>query len=196
MIKIELPANRPDLAKIFGDALHEVAKLSTDIVTIQSPEISSFVEGEKDDTLAVDRFDPDEEKDDTRKDTKDVAFSSLYCSQATQPFYLSGKRTGQWKKRKGIDYDTYDGWYAKQLLLLSNENTPPPPFASTNDTPKNCGEFVGWIARKQADGELTQPDINDAYEQCDLTVADLLPPNPEDKISQRISDLYNFLDQK
>lgn len=59
-------------------------------------------------------------------DEKGVGYDPEYCADAAKPFYSSGARKGQWKKRGGKSGPTeeaYDNWYADQLLGAKVEDT-------------------------------------------------------------------------
>lgn len=145
---------------------------------------------------------------DTRKDTKGVIFDPEFCGEATEPFYGSGKRAGQWKKKRGATEESYNAWYAAQVALVAAGNTAKDEepintagaFGGGDDNqpagdpvPEDCGAFMGWVSAKQAAGLLTQEDIGDAYSQAEVQVTDLFPPNHEDAIKPRIAALYDIL---
>lgn len=148
-------------------------------------------------------------------DTKGVPFNAEFCGQAAQPFYGSGKRSGQWKKRKGVEDAAYDEWYAGELAKLQaspanrtqaevgeDDHQPAPvnsaaAFGSAQqapaNAPQNTGEFMGWVSEKQAAGLLTQDRIQAAYAQAGVQVTDLFPPTDAATVAQRISQLYGIL---
>jgi hypothetical protein len=148
---------------------------------------------------------------DKRVDTNNVPFNPEFCGNAAKPFYGSGKRSGQWKKRQGVDEAAYDAWYAAELArattspgdddpALNNINT---AGAFNNDAgngqpasdpvPEDCGAFMGWVSAKQAAGLLTQNDIGDAYSQAGVQVTDLFPPNDETTVKNNVAALYQLL---
>ena len=47
-------------------------------------------------------------------DLHGVAFDQAYCARAEEPFYTTGPRSGQWKKKRGVDDAAYDKWYTSQ----------------------------------------------------------------------------------
>ena len=148
-------------------------------------------------------------------DTKGVPFNAEYCGQAKEPFYGSGKRSGQWKKRKGVEDAAYDEWYAGELAKLQaspasqtqaevgeDDHQPEPvnsaaAFGSAQqapaNAPQNTGEFMGWVSEKQAAGLLTQDQIQAAYTQAGVQVTDLFPPTDAATVAQRIGQLYGIL---
>lgn len=142
-------------------------------------------------------------------DCNGVTFNNEYCGKAAQPFYGSGKRKGQWKKRKGVDDAAYDAWYAEVLgdELPSATATPPAEIntaaafgsapavqtAATSDVPLNCGTFMGWVSAKQAGGLITQAEVTQAYTALGLSVTSLFPPTPPEQVSAHIAELYKIL---
>lgn len=147
MIKIEFPADRPDIALAMAKALHRIGKeggatsqaddlaeettpvKSTVAESTESPQAETEAENtgtaqaaktdSKDHSTSdapaslFDRAPAVEIPDDV--DTNGVAFNAELCGKAKEPFYGSGKRKGQWKKRKGVDDAAYDAWYAGEL---------------------------------------------------------------------------------
>jgi hypothetical protein len=164
---------------------------------------------------------PEATPDTGRKvDTKGVPFHSDFCGNAADPYYSTGKRAGQWKKRKGVTDSAYDFWYAGKLSELdeareeleergeddhANEqvNTAgafgggqrqeQPPAASA---PKDAGSFMAWVSEKQAAGLLTQEDIAGAYAAAGVQVTDLFPPNDAATVEARIFQVYSPLSEK
>lgn len=140
-----------------------------------------------------------------------VAFNAAMCGVAAKPFYESGKTSGQWKKRKGVDQAAYDAWYAGELQPgAAQTTTDSAPLntagAFTGDgkateavhthTPTTCGDFMGWASKKQAAGLLTQQDIADAYAAENLVITDLFPPIDEHTVAERVAVLYGRLTAK
>ena len=143
-----------------------------------------------------------------RKDTKGVIFDPEFCGEATEPFYGSGKRGGQWKKKRGaVTEEAYDEWYAAQVARIAagNDAGDDKPidtsgaFGGGDDqlagdpAPEDCGAFMGWVSAKQAAGLLTQDDIGAAYSQAGVQVTDLFPPNDEATVKQNVAELYDIL---
>jgi hypothetical protein len=142
-------------------------------------------------------------------DPKGVAFHAAFCGIAAKPFYESGKQSGQWKKRKGVDQAAYDAWYAEQLAALgaaaSAETAPVDTAGAFNGdgaepvhthAPTTCGDFMGWASKKQAAELLTQADITEAYATAGLVITDLFPPNDDAVIAERVAVLYAALSAK
>lgn len=144
-------------------------------------------------------------------DTKGVPFDPTYCGESQVPYYGTGKRTGQWKKKRGVSDDDYDNWYASELAKIQNGsdddtddaapiNTqgafgpgPANPPAAATPAPSTAGEFMGWVSEKQAAGLLTQDQIQSAYVTAGLNIQDLFPPNDEGTVAGRIGSLYQIL---
>lgn len=142
---------------------------------------------------------------DTRQDPNGVPFNPEYCGSAAIPFYASGPREGQWKKRKGVADEAYDAWYASARPIdeaPANEQLDTSDAFGTGDQtslaepiPTDCGTFMGWVSAQQAAGRLTQTQVNDGYTQCGVKITDLFPPNPADQIAQNIAKLHALLSQ-
>lgn len=148
------------------------------------------------------------------RDQHGVGFNNQYCSQAREPFYATGKRSGQWKKKKGVSDEEYDAWYAGELKAqdgpaATDEDSHQPEPVNTGAAfgngqaaqqapaaPQDTGEFMGWVSEKQAGGLITQDDIQQAYNAAGVQVTDLFPPNDPQTIAGRIRQLYDHLAQK
>lgn len=155
------------------------------------------------------------------RDQHGVAFSVHYCAQAEDPFYSSGKRSGQWKKKRGVSDNDYDDWYAEELaevrhaggteehLTRDEDSHAPTPVntagafggqatqqAPATPAPETTGEFMGWVSEKQAGGRLTQADIQAAYDHARVQVTDLFPPNDAATVAGRVRQLYDLLAPK
>lgn len=112
----------------------------------------------------------------TDRDEKGVAKDPRYCANAASPFYGSGKRKGQWKKRQGVDEAEYDAWYAEQLAAVETEPAPEAEFDTSNafggaqtnnpdsDMPQDGGAFATWVSEHQAAGNITPADVDAAWE--------------------------------
>ena len=122
-------------------------------------------------------------------DEHGVPFDAAYCAKSDKPFYATGKRVGQWKKKRGTDQDEYDIWY--------DENRPPElepepgkvdtaaAFAgpgatgeagavtATTDLPSTPGDLMKWCAEQTAAGAMTTEQVTAAYAACGITVADM-----------------------
>jgi len=161
---------------------------------------------------------PDPEPDAERKvDTKGVPFHSDFCGVAADPFYSTGKRAGQWKKRKGVTDGDYDFWYTGKLSELDEEREERGEDESDNaavitaaafagggkqkeqaaiTAPKDTGSLMAWVSEKQAAGLLTQDDIAGAYSAAGVQITDLFPPNDAATIQGRIAQVYYPLANK
>jgi hypothetical protein len=158
-------------------------------------------------------------RSDARRDQKGVAFNEHYCGEAQDPFYSSGKRSGQWKKKRGVSDADYDDWYAEELAELQGGQADTPrgeddhrpsqvnsaaAFGNGGQeqqpqggpAPQDTGSFMGWVSEKQAAGLLTQADIQEAYKQTGLQVPDLFPPNDPQTVANNIGKLYGLLAPK
>lgn len=150
-------------------------------------------------------------------DTKGVPFDANFCANAADPFYGSGQRAGQWKKRKGVADEAYDAWYDERLQDLAPSGTVTEqtgdeggqPLTSTGaafaastatttttgaKVPTNAGEFMAWVSEKQAAGLLTQPNIAAAYQFAGLQIADLFGADAA-VVARNVSSLYSVLSQ-
>lgn len=135
-------------------------------------------------------------------DVHGVPFDEKYCSKAAEPFYATGKRSGQWKKRKGVSDETYDAWYASvdprtskaaeepQVIDSSQAFTPQKQQAPA--APKDVGAFMTWVSEYQAAGALTQDKINAAWSEAGVRISDLFNAPPE-TVEQRIKTVYDIL---
>ena len=107
---------------------------------------------------------------DVSVDEYGVTFDGDYCSTAKEPFYGSGPRKGQWKKRKGVSEDVYDEWHAAQREKAHRQE-PASLFDSSaafstqepEDSPQSVGDLMTWISKRQAAKEITYQDVQDAY---------------------------------
>lgn len=258
MIKFEFPADRPDIAKVIGQALIRIGGQDAyDIVgdaTVRDEHIlaagdgddipandarrlfaggSEHVAGETTVTPtssgAIDGGEMAIDKEGTlvsgaegeaagitanpgaQVDMKGVAKDDKYCSTAQIPFYGSGKREGQWKRRQGVHENDYDVWYGMQLLLANGGpadgggDEPADTAGAFGDKqadtaaeniPQTCGQYMGWISKKQADGLITQEDVLAAYDTAGIQLTDLFPPTADAVAAQNIAKLYDILSQK
>ena len=248
MIKIEFPADRPDIAKILGEAIISISerggvKIETDrpdvhSITSPAPAVSGEV-GENlekvvgdfvasvangsDDHGQFTKDELEEQKnlvDPANTDTKGVPFNAEFCGNAAKPFYASGKRSGQWKKRQGVDELVYDNWYAAELAKVAPVATgqdsqqaavntasafggQQQPGGDVNAAGANTGEVVphdagtlmAWVSEMQAAGHITQEQVNTAYQQAGVTMTDVFPgPNKtEGTIAQAVRNVHIIL---
>lgn len=134
-------------------------------------------------------------------DEKGVAFNGQFCGKAAQPFYGSGKRKGQWKKRKGVSDDAYDEWYATELLgsniVEEVEEVADEPintagaFGGGNNTPaatapSNAGELAAYISEKQTAGLMGQNEVLQAYNMAGYEFKDLFDPSKEPTVAAAV----------
>lgn len=146
-----------------------------------------------------------------RLDLKGVAFDPRYCANAQDPFYASGKESGQWKAKRGLAAGVYEQWYAQQLAAsttqaapATEETDPTPPVATATafgaaqqqqvaaPVMRTAGELMAWVSEKQVAGRLTQAVIDDAYRQLGIRVQDLFV-GTEAVIANNVAALYNYL---
>ncbi len=233
MIKIEFDEYNSDVARIFGEALTKLAALAEGPpvpeestgrdATEWTPTESLLEPGDEvtmsdgTDAVVVATTQSIFDKTDTASadlDDHGVAFDDEYCGKATDPFYGSGKHTGQWKKKRGVSEATYDKWYAGQLeqgaaqTALNTATTPEnhdervdtgPAFGTVPaETPKetpepqDAGAFMVWVSELQAAGRLTQQDLGEAYAGTNLTVTDLFGADAV-AVSANVKALYAIL---
>lgn len=232
MIKIEIPAHNKALAAAIGRALLEYgcdglapavpeteteAEYSAQVTDILGAESEGVTVDEKEalngitpETAPGSAFAADAIVD---LDENGVRFDPNYCGQATEPFYGTGKRKGQWKKKRGVDDITYDEWYASTVQApaipgATDEPAPVSTAAAFGDTttptsepaaeraaPKDSGEFMVWVSELQAAGHLTQTDLGNAYESAGLNVTDLFVQDA-DAAAANVASLYAILSAK
>lgn len=230
-IKIEFPADRPDIALAMSRALSEIALVdeapapaipapkfetpetaneeSPSTLNSQSSELGEPAQtaetGNSEGTAATTAASS------SQVDTKGVPFNPEFCGQSEQPFYASGKNSGQWKKRRGVDEAAYDEWYAGELAKItastpekSEDDHEPEPVNTAGafvtqqqpvatPAPTDMGGFMSWVSEQQAAGKLTQDDVQNAYAQANLKITDLFPPNDQATIADGIALLFNIL---
>lgn len=146
-------------------------------------------------------------------DEKGVAFNGEFCSKAAIPFYGSGKKKGQWKKRQGVDEGAYDDWYADELFSgkiedsgqeQANETTSDSNVAAnafgnntaTNTqtdeaTPQDAGQLMKWVSEQQAASNITQQQVTDAYTALQLPFDAVM--NPAYPVADNCAAIYNHL---
>lgn len=206
MIKLEFPADRPDIARALSVALLSIAEAPKTLEEVMTKppawDTEHYTKTEGDDPVPQDPP-AGEPLSDTRVDENGVAFNAAFCGNAAEPFYPKGDRAGQWKKRKGVEWADYDGWYKEQSQPPGSPSTlreapPPPPvnvgsaFGSSpapQPPPADAGSLMVWISEKQAAGLLTQDDLNAAYRNTGVSTADLFGANA----APHISAIYNYL---
>ncbi len=142
----------------------------------------------------------------TDVDANGIAKDDRYCATAKQPFYSSGKRKGQWKKRQGVSDEAYDAWYASQLEPGAAQTTVdeqpvatagafgavPAQQTPTEPVPKTAGEFFGWCAAQQTSGAFTSENVGEAYVAANVDPSVLFTAPPEAQAEQ-IAKVYEIL---
>lgn len=242
-IKIEFPADDKRAANALGAALLEIGgDFEIKLVPRDGQTLVNSAAGISEDVTSLEEFSEDaavemilaadEEPEDDVVDTSQaeshvsvneggtgpvdlngVVKDERFCGTAEKPFYASGKRKDQWKKRQGVRDEDYDAWYAEQLAALpAKTNTAADETVDTAaafggqastaqtepaaDVPKDCGAFMGWVSGQQAGGLLTQEDIGQAYVDAGVQVTDLFPPNDEATVAVHVTKLYALLSVK
>ena len=231
MIKIEFPSDRPDIARHLGTALYYIGK-SDDTESLLDEEIEPGSDEGKHQQHLKDTGTSEEEitsvtnnagsndnggfnqeeldgsENLEKRDPNGVAYNAEMCANAAKPFYASGKRTGQWKKRQGVGDDEYEGWYANALANLAPEDDGEPSVNtadafggqdSSDDVepviPHDAGTLMAWVAEMQSAGRLTQEMVNAAYVQAGLGMVDIFegPDKAPDVIAGRVGEIHNIL---
>lgn len=143
-------------------------------------------------------------------DEKGVPFNPELCSKAAIPFYGSGKKKGQWKKRQGVDEDAYDEWYAEALLgakvetvedTAATETTSDSnvaanafgnqPVTTNENVPQDAGQLMKWVSEQQAAGNINQQQVTDAYTALQLPFDAVM--NPAYPVADNCAAIYNHL---
>lgn len=224
MIEIKFPADRNDIALAIGRALVEIAggdatvTIETQTVgdvsrSVETRGAADYVQHFDNDEAAARRETHEEDEQheaaaDVELDEKGVPFNAEFCGKAAKPFYGSGKKKGQWKKRQGVDEDAYDEWYAGELLgagvVEDEEPADDTPIETASafggqtaaeeqpsgDAPKDAGELMAWVAEMQAGGHLEATSVQTAYANAGVSPADLFNPATSDKA---VADVYTIL---
>lgn len=203
MLKIEFDAANKELATCLGNALLTYAGETGAHPQreLELPEQPAEPEPE-----------PAELPSGAAVDEHGVLFDPEFCGEATEPFYGSGKKKGQWKKRRGVDEGDYVSWYNAQLLeqpLAREEDEPEVARADTAaafgsgaaesareaDAPDDLGTFMLWVSERQAAGRIGQDDINAAYAQAGIEPSAIFQGEP-DVVAGYIRDLVAILGAK
>jgi hypothetical protein len=191
-IKIEIPADRKDIALAIGKALTEIGQGTVDSVIETGAPVSAVEEL----TEAPD------------VDEKGVPFNAEFCGKATIPFYGSGKKKGQWKKRQGIDQAAYDEWYAKALppaeVEVEEEDSTiaaslfaasdAQPAVSDEDVPQDAGQLMRWVSEQQVAGNITQQQVTDAYTALQLPFDAVM--SSAHPVADNCAAIYNHLKEQ
>lgn len=120
-------------------------------------------------------------------DDKGVAFNEDYCAKAKEPFYTSGPKTGQWKKRQKVEQAAYDAWYAEQLNDGEPVETsaavafaPPPPSGPvTLDVPDTFAKLIvhlqkNPVPKEKVDEALMQKNYTGLVQLKDAPTEDII----------------------
>lgn len=242
MIKIEFPADRKDIALAIGKALTEIGQgavtpaAAVDSVSESATPAAVPAEAETTTTAAVEEEQAATESpnadstsqaatqeqkaagahaagDSENVDEKGVPFNGEFCGKAAQPFYGSGKKKGQWKKRQGVDEAAYDDWYAEALAAVaaaepgqeqatettSDGNIAASLFAASDaqhaaadeNAPQDAGQLMKWVSEQQAAGNITQQQVTDAYTALQLPFDAVM--NPAYPVADNCAAIYNHL---
>lgn len=212
MFKIEFPAERTDIALAIGQALVAIGKgeaLVNSPAASTAPKSADTATASAGETVKTTAADTATDQDnqaandsapahgatdqagsaDTNapagagpKDEKGVTKDDKYCASAKDPFYGSGKKKGQWKKRQGVDEAEYDAWYAEQLAAVETEPAPEAEFDTSNafggaqtnnpdsDMPQNGEDFMVWLAEKKTAGKITEEMVDEAWQSTGVQV--------------------------
>ena len=146
---------------------------------------------------------------DAKLDLHGVPFDADYCANAADPYYKTGKTAGQWKKKKGVDQDEYDDWYAvaKPAASASTstaaEDTPIDTTAAFSGqkqqapanagAPADAGAFMVWVSEMTTAGHFTQADVTAAYGVVGIGAADIFQG---ENAVQNIASLHGVLSAK
>lgn len=237
MIRIEFPADRPDIARAFGQALLEISKYerpqrepyqpAAKPVEIQSTleettpapldvtvtVAGQVIEPQPDPGYLQDNEGVTPAADVLQYDTKGVPFNRDLCAISKEPFYSSGPRAGQWKKRKGVGEDRYENWYrdaqsqlttAPNAMAHANSSTAAQVFAKgtgatapteTAAPPPTAGpgHLFKWLTGLQTSGQITREGVDASWRKAGLTMTDLLPPTTPAAIEQNLVALYRAI---
>lgn len=144
--------------------------------------------------------------DTSKVDPKGVGFNAAFCAKAQDPFYASGKRKDQWKKRKNVSDEAYDEWYAGELANAPEAEEPvddetvntSAAFGSQDqepetEAPKTSGELMAKLSEMQVAGVINQDQIGQAYLTAGIAVTDLFPPNPPEVVEAAIAKVWPIL---
>lgn len=212
-IRIEFPADRTDLAEAFGDVLLKIAG--------RTPRQESAPPALKPDTADTTAASADvpalnPPADAPPVDNKGVPKDLTYCANAKDPFYTSGRREGQWKRRQGVAEADYDKWYAGQLAKVSQVdggNASPSlfdgeeeqysaddlaaAFGASGSTatvlPRDVNEFMAWVSTQTTEGTITKEQVNNAFNELQIPYTALSSQsNPQD-VAHNIKRLVEYL---
>lgn len=142
-------------------------------------------------------------------DLHGVPFDADYCANAVDPYYKTGKNAGQWKKKKGVDQDEYDDWYASvkpaagASTSATAEDAPidttaafsgqPQQAPANTGAPADAGAFMVWVSEMTTAGHFTQADVTAAYGVVGIGAADIFQGA---NAVQNIASLHGVLSAK
>lgn len=138
----------------------------------------------------------------SKVDENGVEFCEKFCAKAESPFYGSGKKKGQWKKRQGVDEGAYDDWYSEALSEIKfggnveteQDYDPAAAFAQKQNAevvPADAGQLMRWISEQQAAGHVSADDVTGAYSALQIPFDAIF--NPAYPIAQNCASIYNYL---
>jgi len=129
-------------------------------------------------------------------DNKGVKFDPAYCGRAKVAFYTTGPRTGQWKRRQGVDDAAYNSWYARQLtgdpVDTADEEAVASLFKRPYDTPNDC---LLWVTEQVKSGRVAEHAHFEALTAEGLAMADLFNPDPDaaERTERAMTAIYDAL---
>ena len=121
-------------------------------------------------------------------DEHGTAHNPDFCTgvDSNTTFYASGKRKGQWIRKRGGDTAAYDTWYASARPAPEAQPEPGPidtakaftakvesAAAVPADCPADPGKFMLWVSEQTAAGIITNEQVTAAYGKLGITVADM-----------------------
>ena len=147
-IKIEIPSDNKALAGVIGRALSDYAVAETLTITGSGASDGEYVKTDPDNVVELGQqfqaatkgpqtdatsedshAEQEEEKgqdftalSNGKTDIKNVPFIPAICGEAKDPFYASGPRKGQWKKKRNVSDETYDMTYNNALAQVNTSS--------------------------------------------------------------------------
>lgn len=127
-------------------------------------------------------------------DSNGVPFDAAFCSSGDAPFYTSGSKLGQWKKKRGVDEALYEEWYAghsaaapvNQPAETVPTNTAAAFGGQTTESAApsvpvfaNAGELMAWVSEQQAAQRLTAQQVTASWATAKVGIADVMSPDTE-----------------
>jgi len=213
MLKLEFDANNKALAAALGAALQaygqnleavtpEPALPEPDFDAPPQPQPEQITsETAPEATVTLDDSNTVVTEDSTRTDVNGVPYNPDMCAslRSANPFM----KDGSWKKGRGTDKAQFDSWYASARVDLTGDE-PEPVEADTaaafNPEPepeaekpifKDAGEFMQWVAERQASGRLSNADLQAAYAETGVDMQSLFNPA---LAADNIAKVYDWLE--